>query len=58
MLKLPEKNFYDQCNDENDGFVEIELENELHVPIFPNMEEMGEEKSSYMRDEEELIQLS
>ncbi|XP_063942600.1 uncharacterized protein LOC108203515 isoform X2 [Daucus carota subsp. sativus] len=58
VLKLPEKNYYDHCDDENDGSVEIELENELHVPTFPNDDEHDEEKASYMRDEEEWIQLS
>ena len=57
VLTLPEKSYYDQCVDENEGSVEIELENELHVPMFPNVDELDEDKSSYMRDEEELIQL-
>lgn len=57
VLKLPEKNCYEQCDDENDGSVEIELENELHLPMFPNVDELDEEKASYMRDEDEWIQL-
>ncbi|XP_074347341.1 uncharacterized protein LOC141686190 [Apium graveolens] len=44
VLKLPEKNWYEQCDDENDGSVEIELENELHLPMFPNVDELDEEK--------------
>ncbi|XP_074336233.1 uncharacterized protein LOC141673387 [Apium graveolens] len=57
MLKLPEKNCYEQCDDENDGSVEIELENELQLPMFPNVDEHDEEKASYMRDEDKWIQL-
>ncbi|XP_074326529.1 uncharacterized protein LOC141664476 [Apium graveolens] len=57
VLKLPEKSYYDQCDDENDGSVEIELENELHVPLFPSVEERDEEEASYMREEEEWIQI-
>ncbi|XP_074323263.1 uncharacterized protein LOC141660197 [Apium graveolens] len=57
VLKLPEKSYYDQCDDENDESVEIELENELHVPLFPSVEERDEEEASYMREEEEWIQL-
>ncbi|XP_074337456.1 uncharacterized protein LOC141674645 [Apium graveolens] len=43
VLKLPEKSYYDQCDDENDGSVEIELQNELHVLLFPSVEECDEE---------------
>ncbi|XP_074342713.1 uncharacterized protein LOC141680130 [Apium graveolens] len=57
VLKLPEKNCYEQCDDKNDGLVEIEVENELHLPMCPNVDELDEKKASYMRDEDEWIQL-
>ena len=57
VLKVPEKNFYDHCDDENEGSVEIELENELQLPVFPNVDELDDENTSYMREEEEWIQL-
>ena len=43
VLGLPQ-NFYDQNDDENEGFVEIELENELDVPMFPIVDEHEEQK--------------
>ncbi|XP_074378202.1 uncharacterized protein LOC141719728 [Apium graveolens] len=57
VLKLPEKNFNDHSDEENDGYIEIELENELQTPLFPNMDEHDDENASYMREEEEWIQL-
>ncbi|KAL8154913.1 hypothetical protein AgCh_000317 [Apium graveolens] len=57
VLKLPEKNFHDHCDEENDGSVEVELENDLHLPLFPNVDEHDDENTSYMREEEEWIQL-
>ncbi|XP_074323383.1 uncharacterized protein LOC141660306 [Apium graveolens] len=57
VLKLPEKNFHDHSDEENDGSVEIELENELQTPRFPNVDEHDDENASYMREEEEWIQL-
>ncbi|KAL6570098.1 hypothetical protein OROMI_014612 [Orobanche minor] len=57
VLKLPDKNYYDQSDDENDGSVEIKLENELDVPMFPNVDEHEEQIASYIPEEEELIQL-
>ncbi|XP_074378403.1 uncharacterized protein LOC141719942 [Apium graveolens] len=56
VLKLPNK-FDDQSDDENEGSVEIELENEVDVTMFPTVDEVEEENSSYMREEEEMIQL-
>ncbi|XP_074356779.1 uncharacterized protein LOC141696552 [Apium graveolens] len=56
VLKIPEKNLHDHYDEENDGSVEIELENELQTPMFPNVDE-HDEKASYMREEEEWIQL-
>ena len=58
MLKVPEKNFYDHCDDDNEATVEIKLENELQLPVFPNVDEKDDENTSYMREEEEWIQLS
>ncbi|XP_074376647.1 uncharacterized protein LOC141718165 [Apium graveolens] len=57
VLKLPEKNFHDHSDEENDGSVEIELENELQTPQFPNIDEHDDENASYMREEEKWIQL-
>ncbi|XP_074369114.1 uncharacterized protein LOC141709517 [Apium graveolens] len=57
VLNLPEKNFHDHCDEENDGSVEVELENDLHLPLFPNVDEHDDENTSYMREEEEWIQL-
>ncbi|XP_074369118.1 uncharacterized protein LOC141709581 [Apium graveolens] len=57
VLKLPEKNFHDHCDEENDGSVEVELENNLHLPLFPNVDEHDDENTSYIREEEEWIQL-
>ncbi|XP_074369103.1 uncharacterized protein LOC141709096 [Apium graveolens] len=57
VLKLPEKNFHDHYDEENDGSVEVELENDLHLPLFPNFDEHDDENTSYMREEEEWIQL-
>ncbi|XP_074347298.1 uncharacterized protein LOC141686143 [Apium graveolens] len=57
VLKLPEKNFHDHCDEENDGSVEVELENDLYLPLFPNVDEYDDENTSYMREEEEWIQL-
>ncbi|XP_074361820.1 uncharacterized protein LOC141702002 [Apium graveolens] len=48
VLKLPDK-FDDQSDDENEGSVEIELENEVDVTMFPTVDEVEEENSSYMR---------
>ncbi|XP_074351607.1 uncharacterized protein LOC141690732 [Apium graveolens] len=56
VLKLPNK-FDDQSDDENEGSVEIELENEVDVTMFPTVDEVEEENRSYMREEEEMIQL-
>ncbi|XP_074351416.1 uncharacterized protein LOC141690524 [Apium graveolens] len=56
VLKLPNK-FDDQSDDENEGSVEIELENEVDVTMFPTVDEVEEENSSYMREEEDIIQL-
>ncbi|XP_074323114.1 uncharacterized protein LOC141660053 [Apium graveolens] len=56
VLKLPNK-FDDQSDDGNEGSVEIELENEVDVTMFPTVDEVEEENSSYMREEEEMIQL-
>lgn len=60
VLKLPDKKYYEDgdSDDENEGSVEIELENELDASMFTNDHVLQEESSSYMRDEEELIQLS
>ncbi|XP_074375135.1 uncharacterized protein LOC141716863 [Apium graveolens] len=49
--------FDDPSDDENEGSVEIELENEVDVTMFPTVDEVEEENSSYMREEEEMIQL-
>lgn len=57
VLKLPDK-YYDQSDDEDEGCVEIELENELDATMFPNVDDLEEEDISYMREEEEKIQLS
>lgn len=57
-LRLPDKRYYDQSEDEDDGSVEIELENELDLLKVPGIDELDDENSSYMREEEEdLIQL-
>ncbi|XP_074337181.1 uncharacterized protein LOC141674358 [Apium graveolens] len=48
VLKLPEKNFHDHCDEENDGSVEVELENDLHLPLFPNVDEHDDENTSYI----------
>ena len=42
-MKLPENTFYDHCDYEYDGSVKIEIENELHVPMFPNVDEHDNE---------------
>nr|XP_017239583.1 PREDICTED: uncharacterized protein LOC108212368 [Daucus carota subsp. sativus] len=44
VLRLPDKNYYDQSDDENEGCVEIELENELDVRMFPTVDEHEEQK--------------
>ncbi|XP_074377593.1 uncharacterized protein LOC141719109 [Apium graveolens] len=58
VLRLPDK-YNDQSDDENEGSVEIELENELDATMFPVVDhELEEENNSYMHDKEEMIQLS
>ena len=58
LLRLPGKNYYDQNDDENEGFVESELENEVDVPMFPAIDEHEEQKLKYMGEDDELIQLA
>ena len=58
VLRLPDKNYYDASDDDNEGSVEIELENELNVPMFPTADDQEQQKSNYMREEDELIQLA
>ncbi|XP_017228608.2 uncharacterized protein LOC108203915 [Daucus carota subsp. sativus] len=58
VLKLPEKNYYEDNDEENEGSVEVELENECFVPNFPDVDLDEEDTTSYMRDVDELIQLS
>ena len=57
MLKLPEKNYYEDNDDENEGSVEVQLENECFVPNFPDVD-LDDDTASYKRDVDELIQLS
>lgn len=53
VLKLPEKKNYE---DENEGSVEVELENEFFVPNLPDDDD--EDMASYIRDGvDELIEL-
>ena len=56
VLKLPEKNYYEDNDEENEGSVEVELENDFFMPNFPDIDES--DMNSYMRDVDELIQLS
>ena len=58
LLRLPDKNYYDENDDENEGFVESELENEVDVPMFRTVDEHEEQKFKYMGEEDELIQLA
>lgn len=59
VLKFPEKKYYEDSEDENEGSVEVELENEFFVPNLPDVDLLDEDTTSYMRDDlEELIQLS
>ena len=58
VLRLPDKKYYDASDDDNEGSVEIELENELNVPMFPTADDHEQQKSNYMREEDELIQLA
>lgn len=39
MLKLPDKKYNDESDDENEGSVEKEHENDLNMIIFPNVDE-------------------
>ena len=56
-LKLPEKNYYEDNDDENEGSVEVQLENECFVSNFPDVD-LDDDTASYKRDVDELIQLS
>ena len=56
VLKLAEKNYYEDNDEENEGSVEVELENDFFMPNFPDIDES--DMNSYMRDVDELIQLS
>ena len=58
LLRLPDKNYYDENDDENEGFVESELENEVDVPMFLAIGEHEEQKLKYMGEDDELIQLA
>ena len=58
LLRLPDKNYYDENDDENEGFVESELENEVDVPMFLAIDEHEEQKLKYMGEDDELIQLA
>ena len=56
VLKLPEKNYHEDNDEENEGSVEVELENEFFIPNLPDVD-LDEATTSYMRDVDELIQL-
>ena len=56
VLKLPERKYYEDGDDENEGSVEVELENEFFMPTLPDVDDLV--AASYMRDEDEQIQLS
>lgn len=59
VLKLPEKKYYEESDDENEGSVEVELENDCFVPNLPDVDLDDDDMSSYMRDDvDEFIQLS
>jgi hypothetical protein len=58
VLKLPEKKYYEDNDDENEGSVEVELENDCFVPNLPDVDLLEEEEHSYVRDVDETIQLS
>ena len=58
VLKLPDKNYYEDNDEENEGSVEVELiENECFVTNFLDVD-LDEDTTSYMPDVFELIQLS
>lgn len=58
VLKLPEKNYSEVNDDEDEGSVEVELENECFVPDLPDVDLLEEDDHSYMRDVDEQILLS
>ena len=58
VLKLPEKNYYEDNEYEKEASVEVELENDFFMPNFPDVDE-EDMPTSYIRDDvDELIQLS
>ncbi|MDV3177258.1 MAG: DUF4216 domain-containing protein, partial [Candidatus Phytoplasma australasiaticum] len=58
VLKLPEKNYYEVNDEEDEGSVEVQLENECFVPNLPDVDLLEEDDYSYMRDVDEQILLS
>ncbi|KAK1351626.1 hypothetical protein POM88_054085 [Heracleum sosnowskyi] len=57
VLKLPDKKYYEDNEDESEGSVEVELENDFFLPNLPDVDE--EDVASYIRDDiDELIELS
>ena len=58
MLKLPEKRYYDENEDENEGSVEVELENDCFMPNLPEVDLVEGDLATYIRDVDELIALS
>ncbi|XP_074352334.1 uncharacterized protein LOC141691496 [Apium graveolens] len=58
VLKLPEKKYHEDNDDADEESVEVELENDYFMPNFPDIDDSGDDMDSYMRDVDELIQLS
>ncbi|XP_074378722.1 uncharacterized protein LOC141720273 [Apium graveolens] len=58
VLKLPEKKYHEDNDDADEESVEVELENDCFMPNFPEIDDSGDDMDSYMRDVDELIQLS
>ena len=56
VLKSPERKYYEDKDDENE--VEIELENDHFELNLPDVDLLDEDMASYMRNVDELIQLS
>ncbi|XP_063949929.1 uncharacterized protein LOC135152766 [Daucus carota subsp. sativus] len=58
VLKLPEKRYYDENEDEIEGSVEVELENDCFMPNLLEVDLAEEDLATYIRNVDELIALS